>query len=278
MRRGKKRLTSITISDPSEFADPEAEVDETDSGKRRAVTWSPASGNDLVPDTATAGAGSSTSALPQPQPSESSVVAPFGLLFDAIQQQGDAADVRSAQAGSSSGADAAKEEEAGEGSSGQNRPCSACRIAKVRCDREVPCSRCRRLGFLCKPPPIVPRGRPSHHSRLLLLRGHDRKSEVVAEPSEHVAQSSGDQQQAAHAPPLLGAAEGNISSTETVEAALASPAGSSTTPTPPAAGAGTSGGNWPVAVAVDVTDEEEERNKLEALRAQLKDMGVEPCV
>ena len=33
MRRGKKRLTSITISDPSEFADPEAEVDETDSGK-----------------------------------------------------------------------------------------------------------------------------------------------------------------------------------------------------------------------------------------------------
>ena len=53
------------------------------------------------------------------------------------------------------------------------RPCSACRSAKVKCNREMPCSRCRRLGFICKPPPTVPRGRPSHHSRLLQLRAHE---------------------------------------------------------------------------------------------------------
>ena len=54
------------------------------------------------------------------------------------------------------------------------RPCAVCRVAKVLCDREQPCSRCRRLGFahMCQPPPFVKRGRPSHLSRLLQLRNY----------------------------------------------------------------------------------------------------------
>ena len=40
------------------------------------------------------------------------------------------------------------------------RPCAACRLAKVRCDRGVPCKRCSRLGLSCEPPPYVRRGRP----------------------------------------------------------------------------------------------------------------------
>ena len=50
--------------------------------------------------------------------------------------------------------------------SGLHRPCSTCRAAKVRCDRQIPCSRCRRLGTVCKPPPTVraraPRASPRH--------------------------------------------------------------------------------------------------------------------
>ena len=55
-----------------------------------------------------------------------------------------------------------------------HRPCATCRAAKVLCNRELPCSRCRRLNLahLCAPPPTVQRGRPSHHSRLLQLRNH----------------------------------------------------------------------------------------------------------
>ena len=52
------------------------------------------------------------------------------------------------------------------------RPCATCRSAKVLCDREQPCSRCRRLGHMCQPPAFVKRGRPSHLSRLLQLRNH----------------------------------------------------------------------------------------------------------
>ncbi|KAL1526160.1 hypothetical protein AB1Y20_014888 [Prymnesium parvum] len=51
-------------------------------------------------------------------------------------------------------------------SDSQPRPCAACRAAKVRCDRELPCSRCTRLQLECMPPQNVQRGRPSR-KRLL---------------------------------------------------------------------------------------------------------------
>lgn len=59
---------------------------------------------------------------------------------------------------------------AGDGRVLLHRPCSECRVAKVRCDREMPCGRCRRHNLVCKPPPTVARGRPSHHSRLMQLK------------------------------------------------------------------------------------------------------------
>ena len=43
-----------------------------------------------------------------------------------------------------------------------SRPCTACRHAKILCDRAAPvCGRCARLGIACVPPPTVKRGRPS---------------------------------------------------------------------------------------------------------------------
>ncbi|KAL1511996.1 hypothetical protein AB1Y20_005271 [Prymnesium parvum] len=50
-----------------------------------------------------------------------------------------------------------------------HRPCAACRTAKVKCSRELPCTRCRRLSLFCTPPPTVQRGRPSHHARFVQL-------------------------------------------------------------------------------------------------------------
>ena len=45
--------------------------------------------------------------------------------------------------------------------------CAACRTAKVRCDRLLPCARCVRLQLECAPPMPVQRGRPS---RLRLMQ------------------------------------------------------------------------------------------------------------
>ena len=47
------------------------------------------------------------------------------------------------------------------------RACAACRTAKVRCDRLLPCARCTRLQLECAPPVAVQRGRPS---RLRLMQ------------------------------------------------------------------------------------------------------------
>lgn len=41
-----------------------------------------------------------------------------------------------------------------------HRPCTNCRNSRVRCDRNLPCSRCTRLGVACYPPPTIKRGRP----------------------------------------------------------------------------------------------------------------------
>jgi hypothetical protein len=48
-----------------------------------------------------------------------------------------------------------------------HRPCIACRQARVLCDRKLPCTRCMRLGmgFECKAPPTVKRGRPPNEVR-----------------------------------------------------------------------------------------------------------------
>lgn len=48
-----------------------------------------------------------------------------------------------------------------------DRPCAACRLSRVRCNRMLPCSRCTRLGLECKQPRKVQRGRPSHKARLV---------------------------------------------------------------------------------------------------------------
>ena len=70
-----------------------------------------------------------------------------------------------------------------------HRPCATCRAAKVLCNRELPCSRCRRLkiGDTCAAPPDVQRGRPSHHARLLQLRHHQEKQQQEAEAAERRA-------------------------------------------------------------------------------------------
>ena len=41
-----------------------------------------------------------------------------------------------------------------------HRPCAGCRATKVKCDRELPCSRCRRFGIVCVAPPTLASGRP----------------------------------------------------------------------------------------------------------------------
>ena len=40
------------------------------------------------------------------------------------------------------------------------RPCTSCRIAKILCDRQLPCTRCVRLNMVCQAPAHVRRGRP----------------------------------------------------------------------------------------------------------------------
>ena len=41
-----------------------------------------------------------------------------------------------------------------------NRPCTSCRVAKILCDRQLPCTRCVRLNMVCQAPAHVRRGRP----------------------------------------------------------------------------------------------------------------------
>lgn len=42
-----------------------------------------------------------------------------------------------------------------------SRPCASCRAARVRCDRQMPCARCTRLGVPCMQAEARPRGRPA---------------------------------------------------------------------------------------------------------------------
>eukprot|EP00966_Prymnesium_polylepis_P210351 4871063-Prymnesium_polylepis.1 len=41
-----------------------------------------------------------------------------------------------------------------------HRPCAQCRAAKVKCDRLARCSRCVKLGIVCKLPPSPQQRRP----------------------------------------------------------------------------------------------------------------------
>jgi len=60
------------------------------------------------------------------------------------------------------------------------RPCTECRLLRVRCDRVMPCSRCRRLGLECKQPPKVKRGRPSSAMKLARAQA---QAQVQQQPS-----------------------------------------------------------------------------------------------
>ena len=150
MRRGTKRFTAVTISDPSGFADlDDNELQSTDL-KRHARTWN---AGELATDQSSApnaAAGSSFSA-------GTAAPTPFELLFDAMERHSAPQEADTAASSTSTDApDPNDVSDAVEGESGLHRPCSACRSAKVKCNREMPCSRCRRLGFICKPPPTVP--------------------------------------------------------------------------------------------------------------------------
>ena len=67
---------------------------------------------------------------------------------------------------------------------------AGCRVAKVRCDRNYPCTRCVRLGTECITPKSVPRGRPSRarlaeRARLAGLAAvHGTKQKHVEEEEE----------------------------------------------------------------------------------------------
>ena len=77
-----------------------------------------------------------------------------------------------------------------------DRPCAACRLSRVRCNRVMPCSRCWRLGLECKQPRKVQRGRPSHKARL--ARAQAQAQQAQAEAQQTLAQvhalSNGQQQ------------------------------------------------------------------------------------
>lgn len=62
-----------------------------------------------------------------------------------------------------------------------DRPCSACRLSRVRCNRMMPCSRCTRLGLECKQPRKVQRGRPSHKARLARAQLQAQQAQVEAQ-------------------------------------------------------------------------------------------------
>jgi len=50
-----------------------------------------------------------------------------------------------------------------------SRPCVGCRLSRVRCSRELPCGRCKRLGLVCKIAPAQQRGRPSKQARVIKM-------------------------------------------------------------------------------------------------------------
>lgn len=81
-----------------------------------------------------------------------------------------------------------KEEEKEEQTTGGqlDRPCAACRLSRVRCNRMFPCSRCTRLGLECKQPRKVQRGRPSHKARL--ARAQLQAQQAQAEAHNTMAQ------------------------------------------------------------------------------------------
>ena len=287
MRRGTKRFTAVTISDPSGFADlDDNELQSTDL-KRHARTWH---AGELATDQSSApnaAAGSSFSA-------GTAAPTPFELLFDAMERHSAPQEADTAASSTSTDApDPNDVSDAVEGESGLHRPCSACRSAKVKCNREMPCSRCRRLGFICKPPPTVPRGRPSHHSRLLQLRAHEnaaaaRETAAAAHETASILTAAaalpegvpagGGGEAAARPPPL--ACGGGISTGSSSETIPAGEVGGPPSPErgPLAAPGTTSAGSTPPSAGVTPSDVQREAEKVDALRAQLLALGVQPCI
>uniref|UniRef100_A0A7S2GPT2 Zn(2)-C6 fungal-type domain-containing protein n=1 Tax=Haptolina brevifila TaxID=156173 RepID=A0A7S2GPT2_9EUKA len=67
------------------------------------------------------------------------------------------------------------------------RPCTACRSAKIKCNREYPCRRCHWLGIACEVPPTVQRGRPSNRAKKEAMEA---KALVAAQMQESTTQEA----------------------------------------------------------------------------------------
>ena len=67
-----------------------------------------------------------------------------------------------------------------------HRPCSGCRAIKLKCDRGVPCGRCKKLGLVCTVPPSVSLGRPRTHMRMPTTH-HNRLPEKILDVMDDAA-------------------------------------------------------------------------------------------
>ena len=68
-----------------------------------------------------------------------------------------------------------------------HRPCTNCRASRVLCDRQLPCSRCVRLGLraTCQAPPTVKRGRPTFAMQRVRLEENAVAQLVTGLPLAH---------------------------------------------------------------------------------------------
>lgn len=131
-----------------------------------------------------------------------------------------------------------------------HRPCQNCRASRVLCDRWNPCGRCTRLGLetTCQVPPTVKFGRPRRDVRQARLEEIAANQLAVALPMPPSA-APPTSQQAATVPAMMPAAPGLL--------------GAGMPPPPP------------IALAEPAVDD---KVIIYALRKQLLDLGVTPCV
>ena len=161
-----------------------------------------------------------------------------------------------------------------------HRPCSNCRTAKVLCDRQLPCTRCCRLGVpdSCAPPPTVQRGRPSHHSRLLALRKLTQQ-EGGDEPAEETVDDD-----SAALPLAPAAPDGPAGQPQPPSGAVGEPSqvpgGAATSATGAAVASmeTADAASEPPKKAGGEAETAELESKLDALRRQIIALGVQPCI
>ena len=181
-----------------------------------------------------------------------------------------------------------------------HRPCSTCRAARVLCDRGHPCGRCLRIGFeaTCQAPPTVKRGRPPkdvQQARLEMLAA-DLLSTGLP-PSERVqpkgtaAPAGAGKSKAGKAAPTV-VTVSTASQTSPEMSPVMSGIASSSAPTACALGAALSTHSSAAAASAaapkdgqsvniwlrEVPPDPYTEQKIEALRQQLRSIGLEPCV